>query len=49
MGEAFEWVDFALQPPGMVVECLDAAGLDGCVPGHAAGEGAREAQGADAD
>ncbi|MFC3717034.1 hypothetical protein ACFONC_12800 [Luteimonas soli] len=49
MDTAFEWVDFALQPPGAVVECLDAAGIDGCVPGHAAGEDTRPAQGADAD
>src|SRR5690606_38510541 len=32
MDDAFEWVDFALQPPGLVVECLDAAGIDGSVP-----------------
>jgi len=34
MDNTFEWVDFALQPPGVVVECLDAAGVDGSVPGH---------------
>lgn len=48
MDNTFEWVDFALQPPGVVVECLAAAGVDGCVPGHAAGEEAPHAQGADA-
>ena len=41
MGTTFEWVDFALQPPGVVIECLDAAGIDGSVPGHAADEAGR--------
>jgi len=41
MGKAFEWVDFALQPPGVVVECLDAAGIDGNIPDRAAGAAER--------
>jgi len=34
MNDAFEWVGFALQAPGAIAECLDAAGIDAGVPCH---------------
>lgn len=32
MGNAFEWVDFALQAPNAMAELLDAAGIDRRLP-----------------
>jgi hypothetical protein len=38
MANEFEWVDFGLLPPCAIAESLDAAGIDGGVPRHGAGD-----------
>lgn len=37
LDNVFEWLDFTHEAMGTMVECLDAAGIDGSVPHHACG------------
>ena len=34
MTNEFEWTDFAMQSPCAMAELLDAAGIDGAIPGR---------------